>query len=131
MEALAYLFGIGLTMLLFFLLLVVFQEKNFLLKYLFIMGIFFAGYMIPTVVMDVRTTCETVINTSTVTGNTTSFSYMQQCFTTTTKTADTFFIVYSWIFFAMIGYFIVKVFYDLYQYYFKGKKFNMNQGGPR
>lgn len=125
-EGMGYLLAIALTIAVFLVLMYVFQERHFLLKYLFIMAIMLAGYFIPTAVINLKTTCETVVANSTdVTDYVTSYEYTSFCYTTETNTADTFYQVYDWVYFIMILYFVVKIFYELYQSQFGGRKFNV------
>lgn len=115
-EAMTYLVGIALVIAYFFVLQYVFGERHWLLKYLFIMGILLAGYFIPGVLLDARTQCDVVVSNSTVVVNTTSYSYTSFCYTTSTNTPDTFYQVFAWIYYFMLAYFIIKLFYEFYQY---------------
>lgn len=116
-EGASYLLGLALIMAVFLILMYLFQERHWLLKYLFIMGILLAGWMVPTAMYDIRSHCETVVANSTVLdASTSSYEYKQVCFTTTSTTPDTFYKIYAWVYFFMILYFLFNIFYDLYQY---------------
>jgi len=112
-EGTGILFAIGLVMLFFAGLLYLYREENFLLKNLFILGILVAGLFIPTGVVQLRTTCDILVKNATVTANTTSYAYAQQCFTTATTAPDTFYIVFWSIYQIIMLYFILKIIYHI------------------
>lgn len=108
------LVAIAIMMALFGLLLYFFEERRPLLKYLFIMGILVSAFFVPSAVYNLSTTCNTVINTTTVVNNVTSYTYISQCTTDTqTGTADTFYKVMWSIYQLIILYFILRMFYEL------------------
>ena len=128
-DGAAYLGAIFLGIGVFMTLLVIFQERHFMLKYLFIMGILVSGFFIPSAVYEMPNHCLYVLNTSTtINATATGYSYAQQCFTTTSNFPDTFYKVYWWTYMIMILYFIIKMFYDLYQHYVGGKSWKDWQG---
>lgn len=112
-----YLGAIGLIIAAFLILMYLFQERNWLLKYLFIMGIFIAALFIPTAVYNIPIDCETVpVNITTASSTLTQVTYQQQCFTSTENIPDTFYLVFWTFYLMMFIYFIIKLFYELYQY---------------
>ena len=104
----------------FLVLLGLFQEKHFLLKYLFFIGILFAILFIPTAIYNIPTHCDTIINSSDTNGTFTTYNYSEQCFTTTSTVPDAFYQIYAWMDFIMIAYFVLKIFYELYTNYVEG-----------
>jgi hypothetical protein len=114
-EGIGLLLAIALMMIFFSLLLYLFQEQNPLLRLLFIMAILVSGFFVPTAVYKLRTTCETVVNTSTLVVGVTTNTYMQECFTTDDTAADTFYTIFWSIYQILILYFICKVAYMMFQ----------------
>lgn len=115
-ESGIYLLGIALVIGYFLILKSEFGEKHWLLKYVFIMGILLAGYFIPGVMLDTRTQCDFIVANATTSGSVTTYEYDSFCFTTETDTPETFYIVFAWLYYFLILYFLIKIFYDLYQY---------------
>jgi len=112
-----YLGAIGLIAGLFIVLMYLFEERNWLLKYVFLMGIFVAALFVPTAVYNIRIDCDIVPSNFTTSGSTTSLNYSQQCFTSSENIPDTFYTVYWTIYIILFIYFILKLFYELYQHF--------------
>lgn len=113
-----YLAAIGLIIGAFLILMYLFQERNWLLKYLFILGIFVATLFIPTAVYNIPIDCDIVpVNITTTTSTLTQVTYSQQCFTSTENIPDTFYIVFWSIYLILFIYFIIKLLFELYQHF--------------
>lgn len=105
------LFAVAIMIGFFTLLMVLFEERNPLLKYLFLMGILVSAFFVPTGVYHLRDYCEIMVANTTVSGNFTGYEYRQECFTTTANDgADTFYSVMWSLYQIMILYFIIRVF---------------------
>ena len=103
------MFALALLLALFAYLYYYYKEKHPILKLVFVLAVLVTAFFIPSAVYELRTDCQIVINTTTTSGNTTSNTYMQQCFTAQNNSTNTFYQVIWSVYQIFILYFIIKV----------------------
>lgn len=109
-EGIGLLIAIAILICLFGFLLFLFQEKNHVLRLLFIMAILVSGFFIPTAVYQLRTNCDSVVaNATAINSSVNSYEYKQFCYTTTSTAPDTFYTIAWSIYQIIIFYFIIHV----------------------
>lgn len=91
------------------------DEEHYLLKLLCVF--FFLGLMllIPKATIDYSNHCDFVQLNSTVTGNTTAYSYDYLCTNSTTTTPQTFYQSTTWILRIFLLYFAAYIIYFVFQ----------------
>lgn len=91
MDPLATIIGLGLTSFLLFFFSSQLEEKHGFLKLLTIFIVLALLILIPNAVIDGQTSCEPVVNSTTINANTTTYTYTDHCITIDNNTNATFF----------------------------------------
>lgn len=111
-EAVIYVAGIGVTALIFGLILYYVKEDHPHLRFFMVMVLMTLALMMTKTFWDARTECETVVANSTdISSVTTTYEYTNFCYTTTTNTPGTFQTIIYWSYYVMIGYVLLNLLY--------------------
>lgn len=84
------------------------NDKHFIFQLLLLTFVMIGALLVlPKMVIDDYTICDTVVNQSVVTGNTTAYSYMLECNPHPSSTDVTFYKISTTMFWLFIGYLVV------------------------
>ena len=111
-DALAVVLGVGIASFVMFYLVSHLQEEHFLLKLLTIFFVLAMALLIPKALMDSNTICEPVVNSTNVTGNLTTYTYMDYCYSSESEAGFTFLKGMMWFYRLFIAYVILFLGYQ-------------------
>lgn len=108
-EAITYLLGIGVTAIIFGIVLYNMREEEVpFLRFFLIMLMLTMTLLVSKTLWDARTECDTVVANATILSNvSTGYEYTTYCFTTSTSTPGTFQTIIMWSFYIIIGFVIL------------------------
>ena len=86
------------------------DDEHGILKFFIILTIFAILLLMPKILLDAQTVCESVVANSTVSGLTTSYEYTSFCFKQETSTTGTFMRIILWTYYVIIGYVMLYLF---------------------
>ena len=109
-DPLTMVVGIGIVSFLLLTLLSYLDDRHEVLKYLIVMSVLAMMLIMPKVFGESMKTCDTVVSNSTVTGNTTAYSYTSYCTAQDSSTTSTFMSIVYWTYYLIIGYLLMWIF---------------------
>lgn len=102
-----FIVGIGITCAILFMVSMSLKEEQGVLKLFIMMVIFSLMLMIPKVLGDATTMCETVVANSTdVSATVTAYEYTNFCYTQDVNTTSMFMKIVFWTYYLFVGYII-------------------------
>lgn len=104
MEALATIIGLGLASFMLFFFSSQLEDKHGLLKLLSLFFTLAMLILIPATLLNAQTVCETVVNTTTVNGNSTTYDYTNYCYENENNTNGLFYNAILWFYRLFIAY---------------------------
>jgi len=104
MDALATIIGLGLASFMLFFFSSQLEEKHGLLKLLSLFFVLALVILIPKTLIDNQTICSAEVNTTTVVGNTTTYTYTDYCVTDANATDTTFYTAVLWFYRLFMAY---------------------------
>lgn len=115
MDALATIIGIGLASFLLFFFSSQLEDKHGLLKLLSLFFVLAFLILIPKTLIDNQEACEAVVNTTTVNGSVTTYTYSDYCVTDNNTTDTTFYKAVLWFYRLFMAYVIIYLGWEALQ----------------
>ena len=113
MDIIAFVFAIGVTSYILLKISELLDKEHDAFKVILVAFVFFNLLLIPKVIIDGKDSCEFVIDTSTVTENTTAYTYTEICREGSSMTSGRFFWLGQLLFYLFLLYCFLYIFYKI------------------
>lgn len=79
------------------------EEHEYLRFFLLLLLLTMSSLLLPQALWESKTTCEAVVNNSTVNASTTTYAYTSFCFTNSARSPGTIYTIFIWSYYLIMG----------------------------